>query len=46
MIAEFRVRGSGAPRNAAAVRDYLQQELTAVLVDKVQLHDRPSCNAD
>ena len=46
MITEFRVRGSGAPRKAAAMREDLQQELTAVLADKVQLHNHPSCNAD
>lgn len=46
VIAEFRIRGSGAPRTAAAMREDLQQELTAALSDRVQLHDHPSCNAD
>jgi hypothetical protein len=34
------------PAQAAAMREDLQQDLTATLADKVQLHDHPSCHAD
>jgi hypothetical protein len=44
VLAEFRVRGSGGPRGAASLREDLQQELTAVLADRVQLHDHASCD--
>jgi hypothetical protein len=46
VIAEFRIRGSAAPRMAAAMREDPQQQLTAILADRVQLHDQASCDVE